>query len=225
MENIFNLGIPYLLVLVLPGFIYSSVRRFTIGQASVPVDAAEAIRILIRSFMVLAFTVLIFVPTGHADLIYGMVEKPVLYKSPLMLFGSAIQGFTAWLTFVVLPGVYGCIIGLAQRQGWSISGFLRRKLKNLAQVSDQATDQAIFASLNICKREDKTLIIGVRTTEGMLYGRFGSQSKLSHSGGYRDLYLEETWEEDAQGKLVKVPDASSILIKGSVIEALIFFYV
>lgn len=58
----------------------------------------------------------------------------------------------------------------------------------------------------------------------MIYGKFGSQSKLSESGGYGDIYFEETWE-DQDGGLVKTQRRSSIMVKGSSIQALIFFYV
>ena len=230
MEQIFKLGIPYLLVLVIPGYIYTATRQFMIGSVIKPVDTGEAIRIVIRSAIINAMTALFLILMGHGNheasaAFFQTVGQPLSSGNTAVLIGSEHQAWHAFLAFMILPGVYGGIIGTVRRAGYSVEDVLRRRFKNLAQTSDQAIDQAIFVSLNICKKCSKELILGVKTKDGMVYGRFGAQSMLSKSGGYRDLYLEEAWEEGSDGDLVKASNPSSILIKGSVIEALIFFYV
>ena len=225
MEQIFRLGIPYLLVLVLPGFIYGNTRRFTIGQETVPVDVTEAIRILIRSIMVTVVTMMIMSPGGYASMVYAMAEKPVLTDNAGMLFGNWQQAAAALLTFVVLPCGYGAIIGAAQRKGWSIKAALKKKFRNRAQPSDQAIDQAFWDALQQSKGAQKNLVIGVHLDQGVVYGLYGSNSKISESGGYRDIYLEATWQMNQDGCLAPSQDGSSIFIKGSTITALVFFIV
>lgn len=225
MDQIFKLSIPFLLVLVLPGFIYGNMRRFTIGQESASVDAAEAIRILIRSVMVTAFTVLVLVPSGHQDLMYVMAAVPVVSGKTAALFGNIHQARNVLLTFIILPGVYGCMIGLFQRAGWSVKAVLKKYFKNRAQPSDQAIDQAISDACQKSKEETKNLVIGVQLDQGMVYGLYGLNSKISESGGYRDIYLEATWQMDDKGDLAPSPDGSSIFVKGSTIQALVFFFV
>lgn len=222
--------LPYVTVLFIPGFVYTATREFLIGRDMQPITFSEGIRILIRSVFVNTVTELILLGLQHeypaaAATFFQSMEVPLVSGNLRLLVGSGLRAWNTLQSFLFLPAAYGAFIGVLRRNGWSLREWLRRHVKNLAQVSDQATDQAIFVSLNNCKQADKTLVIGVKTREGMLYGRFGSQSMLSHSGGYRDLYLEETWEEDADGNLAKASDASSLLVKGSVIEALIFFYV
>ena len=230
MSDIIKLGIPYLLVLVIPGYIYTAARQFMIGSIIKPVDTGEAIRIVIRSVFVNTMTALVLLLGQHHNpassaTFFQTVQLPLSSGNTAVLIGSEPQAWHAVLSFVALPGCYGAIIGMFRRAGWSIEDLLRRKFKNLAQTSDQAIDQALFVSLNACKKDEKALIIGVRTKDGMVYGRFGTQSMLSKSGGYRDLYLEEAWEEGGDGNLVKASNPSSIMIKGSAIDALIFFYV
>lgn len=234
MSEIFKIGIPYLLILIIPGYIYTAVRQFMVGRSVKTIDTGEAVRILIRSVLVNATTTLVLmglhlvwpsIATSPAWTFLKTMEQPILTGNAAILLGSMGSVAATLFAFFVLPGGYGAFMGAAQLQGWSLQEALRRRYKRLAETSDQAIDQAVFSSLNDCKQTGRQLIVGVRTREGMLYGRFGAQSMLSHSGGYRDLYLEEAWEVNGNGEIVRAASQSSILIKGSVIEALIFFYV
>ena len=168
MEQIFKLGIPYLLVLVLPGFIYGNTRRFTIGQETVPVDATEAIRILIRSIMVTVVTMMILSPGGYAKTLYGMTEGPLASGNTGQLLGNLPEAARVLWTFLAMPCAYGAFVGLLQRKGWSIKAILKTEFRNSAQPSDQAIDQAFWDASLQSKSVQKNLVIGVQIDQAVV---------------------------------------------------------
>ena len=230
MEQVLQLtkaGLPFLLVLIAPGYVYRSAKQFIIGQDPAPLAASEWIGVVIRSMAIMAVTTLIMSLGGYASMVYGMAERPLVSSNVGMLFGGGWQeGLAVLMTFVVMPAGYGALVGAGQRQGWSLKTILKKQFANRAQPSDQAIDQAIWDAVQRSKVEQKNLVIGVRLDgQAVVYGLYGGNSKISESGGYRDLYLEETWQMGEDGILAPSPDASSIFIKGSTINALVFFLV
>lgn len=216
MEEILKMGLPALLFLTIPGWLYTACKRWVMQDDAPEMGVTEFLRVVVRSMFIMAFGTAVLElwgeKAGHA--FYDGVNQAVLGNSVNPMFAAPDVAWHAMEFLVLAPIVLGLVAGLLH--GLGISADKLRQLIPLPALSakDQAWDQAF----GLVAADKRSMVVEVQTKKQTFYGRYGKSSCVSRSGGYRDIFLNEVWFMDPQGFVAPDPLGSKMLIKGNQIE-------
>lgn len=190
--------LPLVFVFLVPGLIIVFVRsKFIVGRRPTLAEAILVYVILSAIFYCAAFPLLEWAQTD---------EGPIWLRV-LRWFGLTIAG----------PALFGVGLGVfTQRQlGTRLAA---RFGLSIVHVIPAAWDWR-FSGLPKGGMFMKVTL----TSGGSVYGLFGSRSFASSDGGERDLYIEEEYEVDAEGRWLARPERVGILISSKEIRYIEFW--
>ena len=201
-----------LIVLLLPGFVYGRVKRWVVQdrEAERTGVGEEIYSNLVRSLVMLSIWPLAFGLSPVRDLIHAVS-------------GNQIEDFFSTFPHL-LTGAFMVILGPAFLGG--LMGFLEVKeltnwLRGLVRLPPIEWSQAWDVAMGRASQDRGLLLAHVTLKNGeSVIGRYGRESAASRTGGYRDLYLQEVWDQ-RNGELAPAP-GESILLRGSDIRSVRF---
>ncbi|MDB5560020.1 MAG: hypothetical protein JWQ36_2954 [Enterovirga sp.] len=149
------------------------------------------------------------------SVIYAFVVVPIW----LGLRSGALHPLAQWLVWLVLliiiPVAGGVLLGVAVQQGWTRSLLLRIGLRPLSPYRtgwDWAFGQTREPTYLLVTMDDGSQVAGL----------FGGESLAASDHAFRDLFLEVTYEVDAEGSWSEREPRQSILVSGKSIRYIEF---
>lgn len=215
MENMVTSGtLMVLLILVIPGFIYGRAKCWVTQRQDWDESVTVVLYInLVRSLVIFAFMIPLGLGMGEAHVYISAVAT----GNPAPLFADGGSVLLTAVMLIASPALCGWLMGgieLMQVTEWI------REFIGLPPISySQAWDAAFARARNPGK--NFVFILEIEKKKGgSVYGLYGAHSAASRSGGYRDVYLENTWGIQ-NGALCKISD-SAILVRGAEIASVRF---
>ena len=223
MDAIFKVGLPALLLLVLPGWLYTTCKRWVIQEEQPKMEFAEYIRIIVRSIFIISFVTAVFEVFASAQIgttFYGEINQAIFGDDIKAMFKTGSDAICSMCFLVAFPIVLGLLSGMLHGIGISAE----KLRQNLALPALGSKDQAWDQAFGVASKSKLPILVEVDTKKQKFYGLYGKNSCVSRSGGYRDVYIDQLWLVDtATGNLAPDPLGSKMLIKGNLIETVRFF--
>ncbi|WP_027215224.1 DUF6338 family protein [Butyrivibrio fibrisolvens] len=186
--------VVYTAYFVLPGYvIYGIVNSFVPMQ--IRSDAEKVLRFILYSLIELALWFWWLGRIGDAD------------KSTYWIKLLAVVLFTSIIT--------GAVIGIFLK--WNPCGRLLRRLK--VQVISKVPSAWDYKFSNL--KEGRRLTVALNDGT-FIRGIYYSRSMASCDDGYKDIYLEESWQLDGDGNWVRVKDTDGVWISPGAIKWISF---
>jgi hypothetical protein len=192
--------LPFLLALIVPGFVWARVHRYF--QLRRPAREDSWLDILVLSAMNFALWSWVlpslWIRTNEALAARTSLPLPVRIAWPVIALLS--------------PALLGIASGLAHRRGW-LRAFLTSKLGFAVELPfDTAW---VFAFKD---REPEFWATVTLKDGSIVEGRYGRDSLASTLSPDRDLFLEEVYRQDPSGRLGRVLNSAGVWIAGSEIR-------